>query len=164
MVKEKHLSARQLNVIEELFACELDEQAVLDKYNVGAHLYNKWLSDETFVEKMEKRIAASYRRVAAYIARYAPLAAAKLVQLTDSEKPETARRACLDIISRKSPRRTEPAAAPRTQTRPERSRGNAERKTQNAKRSASDEIPRFSPEIAGKLLAVLAADKSSPAD
>ncbi|RKY23980.1 MAG: hypothetical protein DRP62_04830, partial [Planctomycetota bacterium] len=40
-----------------------------------------------------------HRQSAALIARYAPLAAAKLVQLTGSEKEETARKACLDIIS-----------------------------------------------------------------
>ncbi len=99
MAKSKKLSRRQLAVIEALFSGELDEQAVLDKYKVSRNLYNKWQTNDTFIEHFESRIAASHRRSAALIAGYAPLAAAKLVQLTESEKVETARKACLDIIS-----------------------------------------------------------------
>jgi hypothetical protein len=99
MAKTKQLSKRQLDVIEDLFDERMLEQEVLDKYNIGKKLYNKWLADEIFSEQLDKRIAASYRSSDIYIARYAPLAAAKLVQLTSSSKVETARKACLDIIS-----------------------------------------------------------------
>ena len=99
MAKSKKLSRRQLAVIEALFSGELDEQAVLDKYKISRNLYNRWQAEDAFIEHLERRIAASHRQSAALIARYAPLAAAKLVQLTESEKEETARKACLDIIS-----------------------------------------------------------------
>ena len=33
------------------------------------------------------------------VSRYAPVAAARLVELTESDKEETARKACLDVIS-----------------------------------------------------------------
>ena len=88
MAKTKQLSKRQLDVIEDLFDERMLEQDVLDKYNVGRNLFNKWLLDETFTEQLDKRIAAAYRSSTIYIARYAPLAAAKLVQLTDSTKVE----------------------------------------------------------------------------
>lgn len=99
MAKAKQLSKKQLAVIEDLFNGELDEQSVLGKYKVSRKLYNKWLANEAFVEQFDQRIAGAYRQSALLIARYAPLAAAKLVQLTKSESQETARKACLDIIS-----------------------------------------------------------------
>ena len=98
MAEKKKLSTRQLAVLEDLFSGELEEQAVLDKYKVSRNLYNRWLANETFAEQFAQCIAGAYRQSAVMIARYAPLAAAKLVQLTESEKAETARKACLDII------------------------------------------------------------------
>jgi len=102
MGKKKSLTKKQLAVIEDLFAGELDEQAVLSKHNVNRNLYNKWLADELFAEQFNEHIARAYRQSQFILARYAPLAAAKLVQLTESESQETARKACLDIISMSS--------------------------------------------------------------
>lgn len=99
MSRRKKLSNRQLAVMDELFAGRLDEQSILDKHKVARNTYNKWLADKCFLEEFERRIASAYRQSELIIARYSAVAAAKLVQLTDSEKEETARRACLDIIS-----------------------------------------------------------------
>ncbi len=82
-----------------MFSGELNEQAVLDKHKVSRNVYNKWQADEQFAAEFDWRIAALNRQSELIIARYASLAAAKLVQLTESEKEETARRACLDIIT-----------------------------------------------------------------
>jgi hypothetical protein len=98
-INMKRLSKRQLAVIDDLFAGELDEQTILAKYNVSKTLYNRWLADDRFIEQFNERIYRAYRQGQLIIARYAPLAAAKLVQLTDCEKAETARKACLDILS-----------------------------------------------------------------
>ncbi|MBA7656987.1 hypothetical protein ES703_64916 [subsurface metagenome] len=99
MARKKQLKKRQLAVIDDMFSGELDEQSVLAKHKVSRDVYNKWLADGDFVEEFDLRIASAHRQSAALIARYAPLAAAKLVQLTESENQETARKACLDIIS-----------------------------------------------------------------
>ncbi|MHC4585777.1 MAG: hypothetical protein ACYS3N_14705 [Planctomycetota bacterium] len=76
-------------------------------------------------------------------ARYAPVAAAKLIQLTESDKPETARKACLDIISMPiltANRKAQPSGEPQP---------------------ADTQFPvSFNPETAGKLLAVLAEEKT----
>ncbi len=85
--------------MEDLFTGELDEQAVLDRHKVSRNVYDRWLTDGLFVSEFDRRIMSAHRQSAALIARYAPLAAAKLVQLTESDKEETARKACLDIIS-----------------------------------------------------------------
>ena len=99
MAKRKQFSKRQLAVIEDLFSGELDEQSVLDKHKVSRNVYNRWLADESFAEQFSERIARCHHQSELIIARYAPLAAAKLVQLTESENQETARKACLDIIT-----------------------------------------------------------------
>jgi hypothetical protein len=151
MAKEKHqsksterrLTARQLAVIADMFIGELAEQEVLDKHKVSRQLYNKWLADDLFAEQFDKQIAASYRQSAAIIARYAPLAAAKLVELTASEKVETARKACLDIISMNSHDQS-PAPVSSFEDR-----------------NGGDKQPQISAETAGKILAVLAEEKQS---
>jgi hypothetical protein len=68
------------------------------------------------------------------IARYATSAAAKLVELTESQNPETARKACLDIINLLRPN-TEP---------------------KSDEQAEAEQTPQLSPELAGKLLAALA--------
>jgi len=139
----KQLTKKQLAVIEALFVGELDEQAILDKYKLSRKLYNQWQNDENFAEQFEKRISDSYRQSDVLIARYAPVAAAKLIQLTESDKPETARKACLDIIS--MPKLT------------------ASRKVQPSEESepADTQLPAsFNPETASKLLAVLAEEQT----
>ena len=99
MAKRKRLSKKQLAVIDDLFGGELDEQAVLEKHGVNRNVYNGWLAGELFTSEFDRRIMSAHRQSAALIAKYTPLAAAKLVQLTGSEKVETARKACVDIIS-----------------------------------------------------------------
>ena len=148
MPKAKQLTKRQLAVIEDLFAGELDEQPILDKHNVDRQLYSKWQNDDDFTEQLERRIADAYRQSTVLIARYAPLAAAKLIQLTESDKAETARKACLDIISmpiltanRKTQLSREESRLERTQSLPAGTR-------------------QLSEQTAGKLLAVLAEEKN----
>jgi len=95
----RKLTKKQLAVIGELFSGELSEREALEKHRVSSSVFSKWLADERFCAEFDRRIASAHRQSAALIARYAPLATAKLVQLTGSEKEETARKACLDIIS-----------------------------------------------------------------
>lgn len=141
MAKAKQLSKKQLAVIEDMFTGQLDEQAVLDKHNVSRNVYNKWLADADFTEQFNERIASAHRQSSVLIARYAPLAAAKLVQLTESESPETARKACLDIISLPM------LSAKRTQQPTESRTANVE------------QAPHLPPETCSKLLSVLAQAK-----
>jgi len=95
----KSLSKRQLKLIDELFESGLDEASVLSRNGVSTKLFRRWLSDETFSAELQFRIDSARRQSRLIIARYAPVAAAKLVALTESQGQETARKACLDIIS-----------------------------------------------------------------
>jgi hypothetical protein len=99
MGRYKYLSRKQLAVLDDLFNSELDEQGVLEKYKVRRSTYEKWLDDELFSERFNRYIRRIRYRSELLIAKYRCLAAAKLIELTTSEKAETARRACLAIIS-----------------------------------------------------------------
>ena len=142
MARQKQLSKRQLTVIEEMFSGELDEQAALDKHKVSRNVYNKWLADEHFCAEFERRIGWARRQSELIIAKYASLAAAKLVQLTESESQETARKACLDIISLPQ------AAAKKTQG------------TSEGSRADEQDGPQLSDETVSRLLAALAEEKT----
>ena len=89
----KGLSKRQMAVIEALFSCEMDEQAILDKYRVSRNVYKQWLGDEHFQLELIRRMKIARILGEMLIAKYSFTAAVKLVQLTESEKEETARRA-----------------------------------------------------------------------
>ena len=139
MANSKHLTKKQLAVIEEMFSGELSEQQILSKYKVSRTLFNNWLGDETFIENFDKRIIAAYLQSSAYLARYAELAASKLVNLTDSKSSETARKACLDIISMLNDSNEKPQLQ--------------RQESQTPKQSLSSET-------AGRILAALAETKS----
>ncbi len=141
MTEPKRLSKRQLAVLEDLFAGEPNEQSVLDKYKVSRKLYNRWLAEPAFAEQLERYIAAAYRRSAVLVACNAPSAARKLLELTGSDKGETARKACLDIILMSTPARSADAPA----TPPD----------------YSPAQPPLSDETASRLLAALAEDTAT---
>ncbi len=141
MRETKKLRKRQLAVIDDMFSGELDEQSVLAKHKVSRDVYNKWLADGDFVEEFDRRIASAHRQSGLIIARYAPLAAAKLVQLTESENQETARKACLDIISLPK------IAAQKTE------------QSDKTKRDSENPAEQLSDETASRLLAALAKEK-----
>ena len=135
MPKAKNLTRRQRAVIEDLFTTKMDEQKVLEKHHVSGALYSRWLADERFVEQFDRRIDQAYRSGHLTLARNASAAADKLVALTNCKKEETARKACLDIITLDSPAGAGPVAS--------------------VTEDATTELP---PETAARLLAALAGD------
>ena len=144
--RTRKLTKRQLAVIEDILSGELAEAEVLKKHKVGLAVYRKWCSSEAFVEEMMRREAGFRRQSELILVRYAPLAAAKLVALTDSEKDETARKACLDIISAAGEDCTSGAVG---------KSNNGPAETLDAEQG-----PAISPETASKLLEVLAGEEN----
>jgi hypothetical protein len=142
MSESKNLTKRQLVVIEELFAGELEEQAILEKHHVRRREYERWLADERFTDRLDLRIAHAHRRSRMILARHAVAAADRLIELTRCEKEETARKACLDIIA---------PPAPAGQN----SRAEADEDGVPAVSAAG----RLTPELAGRLLAALAEEQ-----
>ncbi len=93
------LTEKQLIVLDELFESGGDEAAVRQKHNISYGLWQKWLSDESFSKAISDRIDSAKRQSRIILSKYVPLAAAKLVQLCNSENNETSRKAALNILS-----------------------------------------------------------------
>ncbi len=93
------LTKKQIKVIDDLFESGGDETAVLQKHKISHKLWHKWLSAKDFSDEIAGRLESSKRQSQILLAKYIPLAAAKLVQLCDSESQETARKAALDILA-----------------------------------------------------------------
>ncbi len=140
MPNAKGITRKQLAVIEDLFAGELDEQQIFEKHRINKRVYDKWLAEENFAVEFDRRVKSAHRRGELIIARFANVAAAKLVQLTESENQETSRKACLDVINYLR-QKAEPNPDPDGQ--PE-----------------AEKLPDLPPELASRLLAALAAKQS----
>lgn len=139
-MNEKNLNKKQFAVIDELFKGELSEEQICEKYAVTPAKYRKWLTDENFTKEFSRRIEWLNLQSQALIARYSSLAAAKLVELIDSEKDETRRKACLDVLSL---------------TKDENKNQNPPLHSQNSQPDAPTELPA---QTASKLLAALAQE------
>lgn len=136
MAKAKRLSRKQLALIDDLFAGILEERKILARHKVGTQLFRRWLADGEFCEELNHLVDGGYRQSTLMLARNAPSAAKKLIDLTECDKEETARKACMDIITMKPPI-FQPAAP-------------AER------HDKTEEPPPISPQTASRILAVLA--------
>ena len=95
----KYLNKRQLALIDSLFKGKSSESRVLKRHGVSTVVYRGWLANKVFAGEVAFRIEGARRESRIIIAKNSRKAAKKLVELADSEKEETARRACLDIVS-----------------------------------------------------------------
>ena len=93
------LTKKQLDIIDEWFENGGNETAVLRKYKITHKKWEKWLADKTFNAAVADKAKAIQLQSQILIAQYVPMAAAKLIQLCGSEKGETSRKACLDILA-----------------------------------------------------------------
>ena len=132
----KRLTKKQQQVIDELFECGGDESSTLAKHNISQTQFANWLESENFTSAIAARIESARRQSQILLSKYIPVATAKLIGLCTSEKEETARKACLDILSHPP---TEQATT--------------------ADENDSKEPNPLSPQLTSKLLAVLAENK-----
>jgi len=137
------LGKRQLAVITDIFENTLTEADALAKNHVSKWLYKKWLDNPFFLAELDARFDEALRRSKFLIAHCLPLAVQRLVQLIVSEKEETARKACLDLISLQL--------------------SNAGlQNSQNPQQQNKKFTPRISPEKASRMLAMLAEREPKP--
>jgi hypothetical protein len=141
MGKQKKLSRKRSAVLDDMLAGEMDEQDILEKHNVRQKAFNRWLGEDAFMAELNRRLQWLSLQSELIITRYKTLAAAKLVQLTDSKNPETARKACLDIINLQN----------RTDSPPK-------QPSDEPKGSSPPEHHELSPETCSRLLTVLAEE------
>jgi predicted DNA-binding protein YlxM (UPF0122 family) len=139
MSKVKYLTRKQKQVIEDLFTGKLDVENVLEKHRVRQRTYCRWHQQENFVAEYNRRLKLSQRRSELIFANWASSVAAKLVNLTDAEKEETARKACMDVINH-----------------PDRKDKN---QSESKKPPVEEEPKPLPPEIATRLFAALAGEQ-----
>jgi transposase-like protein len=93
------LSEKKLSLIEALSSCDKSESEILAEHNISRETFYKWLGEANFIQAFDSRINQLRMQTAVLIAGYACSAVKKLIELTESEKQETARKACLDILN-----------------------------------------------------------------
>jgi hypothetical protein len=124
------LTKKQLTAIDDLFEAGGDESAVRQKHKIPQKLWSKWLADKDFADEIVARMESSKRHSQIILSKYVPFAAAKLVQLCESQNQETSRKAVLDILNLQAGRKAQDTLQP--------------------------ELPSLDPTMASKLLAALA--------
>ncbi len=75
------------------------EEQTLERHEIEPEDFDKLLNNPKFVLQVSNRIGLSIIRTKLLIAQFSQTATAKLIQLMDSDKEETARKACLDVIT-----------------------------------------------------------------
>ncbi len=129
------------NVIEEIIKGD-EEAKVLRRHRIAPETFDKLLNSPEFATKISSTIGLSIIRSKLLIAQYAQVATAKLISLTDCEKEETARKACLDVIAL-AHKQSDPAID-----------------HEKVSEIAESGVAPISQEQASKMLAVLAKDES----
>ena len=76
----------------------LREEELGAKYKISGRQARAWVADPAFAAGLEELARASAQETRCILARYGTVAAARLVQLLESDKPDVARRAALDMI------------------------------------------------------------------
>ncbi len=81
-----------------MFAGDLTLNEVLKKCRVSQITYYEWLGDSLFMSAFDRRVDSARAVLTSTLSAYSQAALLALVNLTRSEKTETARKACLDIV------------------------------------------------------------------
>jgi hypothetical protein len=105
-----HISSRQRAVIDDMLKNGLTEKEALEKHGITPIRYRRWLKGGLYMQEINTAIDAVMRQQKFTIAHCLPDAAEKLTELLDTEKGETARKACLDIIALQKADATSPIA------------------------------------------------------
>ena len=98
MCEIEELTSRQKAVLDDLFDCELGEADVLDRHKVETRTFYEWLGEDAFIAELERLAEAANRRAEILLAAYRPKVADRLIKLTEINKENVARQACLDIL------------------------------------------------------------------
>ncbi len=123
------INKRQKDFLVEILDKRIPVDTAMERLDIGAALLCQWFSSPAFLDELAKRIEFITKRSDMLISQHRLTAVERLVLLTNCDKEETARKACLDIIEL----------------------------TDNDKNNEKDaDLPPISPETAAKLLEILA--------
>ena len=99
MREVKYLTRKQKDIIDDLFTGELSEKEVLEKHGIKPRTYCRWHEQEYFAVEYNRRLKRSQRQSELVFANWRLSVASKLVDLAGAQKEETARKACMDVIT-----------------------------------------------------------------
>lgn len=95
-----NLTKAQKCVLTLIFEDKKTEEEALEEAKVARPIYDGWFRQALWLKEYEHRIMACKRTSDLIITTFKEVAATKLVTLTNCEKEDVARKACLDIIER----------------------------------------------------------------
>lgn len=139
MLKSKYLTKKQKGVLEDLFSGGLNEQEIFEKWKVKRRTYYRWHAQPFFAAEFKRLLNLAHSQCELVLARYAADVAMKLVSLSAAEKEETARKACMDVITNHDRK--------------------VKHKSENETKPMEEPLIDLPPEIAGKMLSLLAGEK-----
>lgn len=93
------LRSRQRRLANNLFDLNLSCRQALKKSQVSERIFTAWLADNWFSDLVDKRSRAAVQISRMLLSRNAAKAAEQLTELMNSDKEETARKACLDVLT-----------------------------------------------------------------
>ena len=93
------LGKKQRAIARDFFRGGRNIEEVAQEHRISADRLRRWLDREPFGEYLQMLAREETLQASCLLARYSPVAAARLIALTESEKEETRRRACLDILA-----------------------------------------------------------------
>jgi predicted DNA-binding protein YlxM (UPF0122 family) len=134
-----YLTEKQRGVLADLFSGRFTVQEVLEKRKVTRRTYYRWHAQEYFAAEFKRLLELTRNEYQLIFAHYAPDIAMKLVTLTTADKDETARKACMDVIANHDRK--------------------IKHKSENESNAIEEPLIDLSPEVASKMLALLAEEK-----
>jgi hypothetical protein len=93
------LTRQHTTLIDDFFERGLTEAEVCEKHGLTLEKLREWCQDSDFKDEVQQRLFAPVSQAWIMLARSAPKVARRLIELTDCEKDDTARKACLDILT-----------------------------------------------------------------
>lgn len=96
--ERKKLTKTQRRFIETLCECNGDEARAIHQSGIKDYVWQQWLEQAVFRRAMADVLRTVRRRARLILACRCAEAARRLAELTEHEKEETARKACIDVI------------------------------------------------------------------
>ena len=81
-----------------LYEGQLNEQEIIEQQGLSKLKWQRLMQSKVFQQELHGLCESTLRETRLILARYGPVAALRLAELLDSDKPDIARRAALDLI------------------------------------------------------------------
>jgi len=94
------LNKKQRQVAQAFFEGQLSLTEIMEKFRLSTVVFERWLRSKEFNEELERLCRLREREMQFTMHRFGPVAVLKLAELLGSDKPDTVRRAAVELIDR----------------------------------------------------------------